>query len=307
MNENQYEVIIIGGSYAGLSAAMTLGRSLRKTLIIDSGKPCNRFTPHSHNFITQDGNSPSKISNLAKEQVLKYTTVEFVSDEVIDIKKENSTFQVFTSSDHNLSAKKVLFASGIKDVLLNIKGFKECWGISVLHCPYCHGYEVHGKKTGIISNGDTGFDLFKLIQNWTDDLTIFTNGPSEFSKEQTTAINQFGVSIIEEEIQEIIHKNGYIQKIILKNNNSINLEAIYSKMKFEHNTLIPVKLGCELTENGYLSVDFENKTSINGIYAAGDNTSPLRTVARATSEGNKAGIFINKSLIEEKINIVLNS
>jgi len=306
MNEKQFEVIIVGGSYAGLSAAMTLGRSLRKTLIIDSGKPCNRFTPHSHNFITQDGNSPSKISSLAKGQVLKYPTVKFISDTVIDVINKGNFFEVYTDSK-KIQTKKILFASGIKDMLPDIKGFKECWGKSLLHCPYCHGYEVKEEKTGILANGDIGYDLFKLIQNWTEKLTILTNGPKEFTDEQIEIIKKFDVSVIEEKIKEIIHVKGQLEKVVFTNDTSINLNIIYSKVKFEHNISIPEKLGCEFSDDNYLSIDFQNKTNIKGVYAAGDNTSPLRTVARATSEGNKAGIFINKALIDEEIITINNN
>ncbi len=300
MNEKQFDVIIVGGSYAGLSAAMTLGRSLRKTLIIDSGKPCNRFTPHSHNFITQDGNSPSKISSLAKEQVLQYSTVTFISDVVTDVINKNDFFEVYTDSE-KVQAKKILFASGIKDLFPDIKGFRECWGKSLLHCPYCHGYEVKGEKTGILANGDIGYDLFKLIQNWTDSLTILTNGPKKFTDEQMEIIKKFNVSVVEKKIKEIMHVEGQLEKVVFTNDTSINLTVIYSKVKFEHNTSVPEKLGCEFSEDNYLSIDFQNKTTVKGVYAAGDNTNPLRTVARATSEGNKAGIFINKVLIDEEI------
>ncbi|WP_418509034.1 FAD-dependent oxidoreductase [Corallibacter sp.] len=124
--EEKFEVIIIGGSYAGLSAAMALGRSLRKVLIIDSGSPCNRQTPYSHNFITQDGVKPSIISSIAKKQVLEYKTVQYLNDKAIKTKKINKTYKVDTESGKTFSAQKIVFATGIKDNLSKIKGFSEC-------------------------------------------------------------------------------------------------------------------------------------------------------------------------------------
>ena len=158
-----YEIIIIGGSYSGLSAAMALGRALRNVLIIDSAKPCNRQTPHSHNFITQDGAEPAEIARKAREQVLKYDTVAFVYDLVTDCSKNAVGFELTTESGEQYSCEKLIFASGIKDIMPNIKGFSECWGKTVIHCPYCHGYEFKSKKTGIFAPADRAFHLASLV------------------------------------------------------------------------------------------------------------------------------------------------
>ncbi|WP_449401083.1 NAD(P)/FAD-dependent oxidoreductase [Chryseobacterium wanjuense] len=179
-----FDVIIIGGSYAGLSAGMALGRSLRNVLIIDGGKPCNRQTPHSHNFITHDGKTPKEISDLAKEQVEKYETVHFHNGIAVKTVKTSEGFQVETENGEVFFAKKLILASGVKDVMPDIPGFSECWGISVIHCPYCHGYEVKGETTGILSNGEMLFEFSKLVYNLTKDLTLFTNGKADLSNEQ---------------------------------------------------------------------------------------------------------------------------
>ena len=184
-NKNRFDVIIVGGSYSGLAAAMALGRALRKVLIIDNGKPCNKQTPHSHNFITQDGKTPKEISALAKEQVLKYKTVEFYNGIATKGIKTANGFEITAQNGDVFTAKKLLFATGIKDIMPNIDGFSECWGISILHCPYCHGYEVRNEKTAIFGNGDYGFEFSKLIHNWTKELALYTNGKSTLTEEQT--------------------------------------------------------------------------------------------------------------------------
>ena len=178
IQQTNFEVIIVGGSYSGLSAAMSLGRSLRQVLVIDSGLPCNRQTPHSHNFITQDGEVPAVISAKAKLQVDFYKTVQFFNGLAIQAIKTNDGFEIKTDSGEAFTSKKVLFATGVKDLLPEIKGLAECWGISVLHCPYCHGYEVKTEKTAIIANGEMAFEYAKLISNWTKDLRLLTNGKS---------------------------------------------------------------------------------------------------------------------------------
>jgi thioredoxin reductase len=298
-DEKNFDVIIVGGSYAGLSAAMTLGRALRKVLIIDSGNPCNKQTPHSHNFITQDGQKPKEIGEKAKFQVLKYDTVKFHTGLATQGIKAENGFEVTTQSGEMFKAKKVLFATGITDQLPAIKGFAECWGISVLHCPYCHGYEVKHQNIGLLGNGDTAFDLCKLISNWTQRLTLFTNGKSTLTKEQTEVVSKHNIKIVEKEILELQHTNGQIKSILFTDNSTKNIEAIFARVGFKQHCDIPVKLGCELTEQGHLKVDDFHKTSIKGVFAAGDNTTFFRAVSVAVSAGTQAGVFINKELIDE--------
>lgn len=301
MTDNkEFDVIIIGGSFAGLSAAMALGRSLRNVLIIDSGLPCNRQTPHSHNLITQDGVKPSEISDKAKEQVLKYETVKFLSDLAVSGRKTENGFEINTKTGKTFQAKKLVFATGVKDIMPNINGFAECWGISVIHCPYCHGYEVKNEKTGILANGNFAFHYAQLIYNWTKDLTIFTNGKSSLTYEQTNKINKHNIPIIEKEIAFIKHENGYVKQIVFKDNSTFALKAIYSRPDFEQHCKIPAALGCELNELGLIKVDMFQETTVKNIFACGDNASPLRSVANAIATGNLAGAILNNRMTEEE-------
>lgn len=217
MENKNFDVIIIGGSYSGLSAGMSLGRSLRKVLIIDNGKPCNTQTPHSHNFVTQDGKTPAEIAKLAKEDVEKYDTVQFYNGTVVKTAETAEGFEVETSSHEKFYAKKLILASGMKDIMPDIPGFAECWGISVIHCPYCHGYEVKNEITGILSNGDMAYEFSKLIFNLTKNLTLFTNGKAVLSDEQLEKLKNNNIILNEDEIKEVKHENGFIQKIIFKN------------------------------------------------------------------------------------------
>ena len=295
-----FEVIIIGGSYAGLSAAMALGRSLRSVLIIDGDLPCNRQTPYSHNFVTHDGEKPGEIAKRAKAAVLKYNTVSFLNDTAISGRKVEDSFKIITQSGKELHAKKIIFATGIKDTMPEIKGFAECWGISVIHCPYCHGYEFRSKITGILANSARAFHLASIVNNLTDKLTIFTNGKEDFTEEQTIKIKQHNVAIIETTITEIEHKNGLIKNVIFSDGTSRPLDALYAALPFTQHSNIPASLGCELTEHGHIKVGIFQETSINGVYACGDNSNMMRSVALAVSTGNVAGAVVNGKLVEEK-------
>lgn len=238
-NNKHFEVIIIGGSYSGLAAAMALGRALRNILIIDSGKPCNMQTPNSHNFITQDGSTPKEIATLAKQQVAKYKTVQFLDGLATKGFKTNTGFEIETSTGEMLRAKKVIFATGIKDIMPEIDGFAECWGVCVLHCSYCHGYEIRNEKTGILSNGEHGFEFCKLIYNWTKDLTLYTNGKSTLTVEQTLKLGSHGIKIVETEMDKLNHQNGYVQNVHFKDGTTNSMNAMYAPTSFKQHCTVP--------------------------------------------------------------------
>lgn len=297
--EQNYDVIIIGGSYSGLSAALTLGRALQRVLIIDSGNPCNKQTPHAHNFLTNDGKTPTEIAHIARQQVQSYDNVSLLSGTAVAGAKTDEGFEIQVENGQTYISRKLVFASGIKDIMPDIPGFSQCWGISVLHCPYCHGYEVRQQKTGILANGDAGYELASLITNWTDDLTLFTNGRAALSDKQRTKLQNHKIRLEEREIEWIEHKNGYIQNIHFADGTSAPVSALYSKLPFEQNTGIPKGLGCELSEEGYIKIDAGQRTNVHGVFACGDNTTRMRTVANAVSMGTATGIMLNKELIEE--------
>jgi thioredoxin reductase len=299
-NHKHFDVIIIGGSYSGLAAGMALGRALRKVLIIDSGKPCNRQTPHSHNFITQDGKTPKEIALLAKQQVQMYNTVKFFNGLATEGTKIEKGFEITTSSNETFTAKKLIFATGIKDIMPGIAGYAECWGISVIHCPYCHGYEVRNQRTGILGNGEYGFEFSVLISNWTKDLTLFTNGASTLTAEQTGKIKNHRIQIVETEIERLEHNDGQLRKVIFKDGTTSSIKALYARSPFEQHCTIPEKLGCELTEEGYIKIDAFQTTTVRGIFACGDNATRMRSVANAVAMGTAAGVVANKEIVFEE-------
>lgn len=296
---NIFDVIIIGGSYSGLAAGMALGRSLRKVLIIDSGEPCNRQTPHSHNFLTQDGSTPQAIAVLAKEQVSKYETVHFFNGFATNGIKNESSFSIEVATGEMFHAKKLLFATGIRDIMPGIKGFAECWGISVLHCPYCHGYEVRNELTGVLGNGDGGFEFAQMISNWTPHLTLFTNGVSALTEEQANLLAKHDIAIVTKEVDEVLHEKGRIQHIRFKDGSTQQVKALYARLPFEQHSSIPELLGCALTPEGFIQTDALQATSVKGIYASGDNASRLRSVANAVATGTAAGAMMNREMIME--------
>lgn len=295
-----YEVIIIGGSYSGLAAAMALGRARKKTLVIDDGRPCNKQTPYSHNFLTQDGIPPATIAAAAKAQVEKYPTVSFFSGRVLSGAQTAAGFTVVTGCGTVWAAEKLIFATGIEDLLPGINGLSACWGISVLHCPYCHGYEVRDRPTGIIGSGDSGFEFARLISNWTDTLTLFSNGPSALSAGQLKQLAAQGIGVVEKKIAGLNHEAGYVNSISFTDGDHAGVRAVYVRAPFRQQCPVPGAMGCERNADGYLVTNAFQETSVRGIYACGDSFSPLRTVANAVSSGTAAGMAASKALILNK-------
>jgi thioredoxin reductase len=202
-------------------------------------------------------------------------------------------------SGKTFAARKLVFATGIKDVMPDVPGFAQCWGISALHCPYCHGYEVRHQKTGMLANGDAGFELASLISNWTKDLTLYTNGNSTLSEQQRVRLEKHKINIVESEIDRLEHTNGYIKNIIFKDGTKAPVAALYARPTFIQGSTILQSLGCELTPDGYIKVDPTQKTTVNGIYACGDNTTRLRTIANTVAMGTTSGMMVNRELLEE--------
>ena len=294
-----FDAIIIGGSYAGLSAALALGRSRRRVLLLDTGRPCNRQTPHSHNFLTQDGATPAALRAQALAEVRHYPTIELRADEAVSARAVAGGFRLETAAGASVTAARLLLATGVIDLLPALPGFAECWGISVLHCPYCHGYEVADQRLGVIGNGDVGFGFARLIHHWSRQLTLFTDGPSTLSPTQQQTLARHGIVVVETALASIAHEQGQLRAVQLADGTAHPLDAVFARVPFQLPGTLAQQLGCALTEIGHVQVDDFQRTSVPGVFAAGDATTPFRAVSAAVAAGGKAGVLINMELIEE--------
>ena len=305
-NETIFDAIIIGGSYAGLSSAMALGRSIRKVLVIDGGTPCNRPTPYSHNFLSRDGQTPTEISEISRAQVAKYPTVSFLEDLALTVTKTENHFEVVVQSGRAYNSKKIVLATGLKDHFPEIEGFKDCWGISIIHCPYCHGYEYRGKTTGILYQKHMPFHYLQMISNWTNDLTVFTNGQDLLTPDEYSILENHNIQINTSIFQSIEHNSGNIKKINFENNQSFELDALYAPVPTTINGQLHEQLGCEINDMEHLATDHFQETNVKGVYACGD-IAAHRSLPLAVQTGSVAGIAINNALIEEKFAKTIDS
>lgn len=305
LTDNQEaEVVIIGGSYSGMSAAMALGRALRSVLIIDAGAPCNRFAPHAHNLLGSDGTPPMEIHAEARKQLLQYSTVRITEDTVINVTKEAPGFVIHTASAKHYKAQKLLLATGLKDELPPIPGLQACWGISAIHCPYCHGYEFKGGKTALLATSSEALHMISLLKQWTRELSVFTQDGFRFNKAALDFLQSQAIPVITDKIISLVHENGSLREVQLENDEgkpaTMPLDVLYVMPKIQQSLDLQQSLGYKLTAAGHIEVDQGGHSSVQGLYAAGDNSSRFRSLSYSLATGMAAGAMINFDLVNEK-------
>ena len=294
---NTYDVIVIGGSYAGMAGALQLARGRRSVLVIDAGIRRNRFASHSHGLLGQDGKSPSAIAEEAKAQLLKYPTVTWLQGSVELAEKNGDLFNVATTDNKKFIAKRLLLATGISDHLPAISGLQERWGKTVFHCPYCHGYELNQGKLGVLAVSEASLHQALLIPDW-GPTTLFTNNcftPNELQLTQLAARN---VQIETEAVSEIAGEQTAIVK--LANGRLVELAGLFIASLTKPASPIAYDLGCEIAESPvgfYVKTDELKQTSIPGVFACGDLGRPMGSVTFAIGDGAQAGFAAHRSLI----------
>lgn len=292
-----FEVVIVGGSSAGLSAALVLGRARRRVLVFDDGKPCNRFSHASHGFLTRDGVNPAELLAIGREQLARYETVTLRNARVTAIAQGEGGFSIESDSGELVQARTVLLATGIKDVLPELPGIEVLWGASVIHCPYCDGWEVRDQPVAVYVTNATAFHRATMLRQWTDKLTLCTGGEASLNDEQRAALARLGVLIIDQPVARLEANGDRLERIVFADGSTLDCVALFVSPKMEHRTPFAERLGCALTEQGYVQTDHLGRTSVPGVYAAGDLTSPLRSVANAVAQGSAAGAGINADMI----------
>ncbi len=293
-----FDVIIIGGSYAGLSAALALGRARRSVLVLDSRRPRNRFTPQAHNLLLHDGDAPADLAARARQQVAAYPTVQLLEAQATAAEKRpDGTFAIATEAQGTFLARRLLLATGLRDELPPVPGFAECWGKSVIHCPFCHGYEVADQPTGIWNNGDEVKHQVAMLLNWSRALTVFTNGTATFGPEVRELLKARNIEVVETPVVELLHTSGQLTGLRLADGRTQPLPVLYARLPAHQASLLPQQLGCEVTEQQLVRIDEGHRTTVPGVYAAGDCCSALPQLALAIAAGNLAGANLSKELI----------
>jgi thioredoxin reductase len=288
------DVIIIGGSYAGLSAALQLGRARRDVLIIDEGKRRNRFAASSHGFLTQDGTDPAEIAALARGQVMEYPTIDWIAGRAETAEQTEGGFAVTVGGKRHLS-RRLLLASGVRDILPDIAGLQERWGKAVFHCPYCHGYELNQGRIGVIASSELSMHHALMLPDW-GPTTLLLNEAFEPDNEQLRNLAARGVVIEHSPIDEIM---GHAD-IRLADGRVLPFAGLFALARFEMASPLAQQLGLQFEESPVGSVirtDPMKETSMPGVFACGDTARPMASVALAVGDGNLAGAGLHRSLL----------
>jgi thioredoxin reductase len=293
------DVLIVGGSYAGIAAGLILARARRPVTIIDAGSPRNRFASHSHGVLGMDGISGAELLKNARQQLLDYPTVRWLNAEAVRAIASADGVEVHTADGQVLTARKLLLATGIADQLPELPGMAERWGSTVLHCPYCHGYEVGGGSIGLLGGHPMSAGKAPLFADW-GNVTFFSQG-LPISDEELAAMQQRGVQIETTPVVGVHGEQPTWLEVELADGRRIAQRALFVPAGQAMATPLVQQLGCALVESPLgvlIEVDMMKQTSVPNVHAAGDATT-VGNITLAMAEGVRAGIGVHHALVGE--------
>lgn len=296
-----HDAVIIGGSYAGLNAAMQLARARRRVLIIDDNRPRNRFAARAHGVMGRDGLPGAEIAAEARAQVAAYPTASFRRGEAVDIRRAPCGFQVDMADGTRVSGRRVMLAHGVQDVLPEVPGLKERWGRTVLHCPYCHGYEVGGGPIGVLGSGPMSVHQAAMVADW-GQVVLFLERKVEIGLEEARLLDNRGVTVEAVPVAGLEGDGAGLDGARLADGRLVPLKALFIGPRVRLSGGLAERLGCEMEETpiGFLiRTDAMKATSVAGVFAAGDAARAMSNITFAAADGVMAGVALHRSLIEE--------
>ena len=296
-----FDVIIIGAGPAGLTAGIILGRCRRKVLICDSGSYRNSRSKGLHFFLTREGIAPSEFLRLGREELKKYPTVEYRNGTVLDAKCIDSGFEIHLKNEGTEQTRKLLLATGIKDLLPEIPGVKEYYGKSIFHCPYCDGWEVRDYPMAIYGRGQRGKGLALELTAWSKNLLLCTDGPSELDDEALQKLQANGIQLIEKRIRGLEGRDGNLEAILFEDGSRAPRRAMFFSLGQRQGSDLPVRFGCDFNPKSAVRTGKHEETHIRGLYIAGDASEAVQFAVVAAAEGAQAAFSIHQELLEEDL------
>lgn len=290
-----YDVIIIGGSYAGLSAGLPLARARRRVLVIDAGLRRNRFAAASHGFLTQDGASPDEIAADGRAQLMNYDTVDWLQAEVALAARDDEGFCLTDRRGTQHRARLLILASGVVDELPAIPGLAERWGTQVFHCPYCHGYELQQGRVGVLATSPLSMHQALMLPDW-GTTTLLLNDAFEPSADELAQLEVRGVAL---ERAKVIRLEGEPLNVVLADGRELLFAGLFVAPRMHVSALVE-QLGCEMEEGPlgpFIKTDPTQATSIPGVFACGDAARAAGSVPLAVGDGAMAGVAAHRALM----------
>ncbi|MBT9392069.1 NAD(P)/FAD-dependent oxidoreductase [Hymenobacter sp. NST-14] len=299
------DVAIIGAGSAGLSAALVLGRCLRRVLVLDGGAPRNAPSPAVQGFLTRDGTRPAQLLELGRAELAAYESVEIKQARVTAVRVCGKHFELTlegpTGRQSTRTARKVLLATGVEDELPPIKGMRDLWGRGVLHCPYCHGWEVRDQPVAVYGRAKLVTGLALLVSRWSPDVVVCVEDPANLTAHARRRLRRQRITVREEPLVRLEGTaGGELRHLVFETGAKLARAALFIHAHQHQRSPLAEQLGCRLTGKGAIWVSKEQQTTVKGLYAAGDNTPGTQQAILAAAEGSKAAISINETLTREE-------
>lgn len=298
----RYDVLIVGGGPAGLAAALTLGRAGRRVLVCDGGPRRNAAATHLHNFVTRDGTPPDVFREIGREQLASYPSVEIRDVRVASIEGSRPCFRAMVGASEAVEARRVLLCVGVVDELLPIEGFRELWGHAIFQCPYCHGWEVRGRRWGYLVTPERAAHLMHfapLLRGWTDRVTVFTGGRVDVGAEDRARLDEVGIHLEAGPIARLSGSGGTLEAVAMSDGRRVACDALFAHPPQRQVSLVQ-SLAVDLDEGGFVRADpMTRETSVPGIYAGGDLATPMQAATMAAAVGMQAASMINMDVVME--------
>jgi thioredoxin reductase len=295
--QHSHDVVIVGGGAAGLSAALVLGRARRRVVVVDAGAPRNAPAAHMQGFLSRDGMPPAELLAAGREEVTGYG-VEIVDDSVVKIEPG---FFVRLASGDTLSARRTLLTTGVVDELPTIAGARERWGRDLLHCPYCHGWEVRNQPLGVLGTHPAAAMHAQLVRQWSDDVVFFTH-ETDVSAPERAQLDARGIRVVDGEVVRLVVEADRLTGVEVAGGRVIGRTAVFIRPR---NVPRPdgllAGLGVERDTEGLVVADRDGRTSVPGVWAAGNVVDPRGSVIAAAGAAATAAMAVNADLVQEDV------
>jgi thioredoxin reductase len=298
---SQYDVVVIGGGAAGLSAALVLSRARRTVLVVDAGAPRNAPATHMHGYLSRDGMPPAELLAAGRHEVQSYGG-DIVDGTVTDLVRDGRRgFWALLAGGQRISARRLVVTTGLRDELPDIPGLRGRWARDVLHCPYCHGHEVRDRQLGVLGGTPGAVRYAQIVRQWTHDLVYFTP-PDILTATERTQLLARAIGVVEGTIEQLVIDDAdHLRGVQMRDGCVIPRDALFVPPRFVPNNTLLAGLGCDVDADGWVTVDTTGRTSVRGVWAAGNIVDPRAQVITAAGAGSAAAIALNADLVDDDV------
>jgi thioredoxin reductase len=298
-DRDEYDVVIVGGGPAGLSAALVLGRSRRRVLVFDHGRYRNAASRRMRGYLSRDGIRPARLIAIGRREVGAYG-VAIRAEEVVRVRpRGHAGFRIEPARGRSVGARKLLLATGVIDRIPPLPGIESLYGSSVHHCPYCDGWEWRDRRLAAYGRGPGGIALAHSLLTWSRDVVLFTDGPGRVPPSDRAELRARGVEVVGQRIVALEGSGGRLRRVVLRDREPVERDALFFSTANEQSCDLAVRLGCRLTPKAAIRTDRRERTNVPGVYVAGDASWDVQFVVVAAAEGAKAAVAINRELQAE--------